>query len=103
MNREQATPADVSALPTIEVRFGGQLLKRVAAGAAEQLIGRGWAQPIGTGRRRYLRLTESAPLSVLHSWRGCDGLYTRPLTGTRGQVLGDPAKLREFISMKKLK
>lgn len=63
------------------------------------LIARGWGEWIGTGRRRYVRLTASAPLSALPGWRGKDG--TRPMRGDgtfiygHGQLLGDPKSHRE--------
>jgi hypothetical protein len=65
-----ASPADRSAQPTVEVRHDGLLIKRIAPGAAEELVGREWAQWIGTGRRRYIRLSDTAPLSCLHGWTG---------------------------------
>jgi hypothetical protein len=87
------------ARPTVEVRADGQLIRRVSPGAAEALVSRGWAEWIGTGRRRYIRLTESAPLSSLPGWSGRDG--TRPMRGdgsyiyADGQLLGDPRSHRE--------
>src|ERR1044072_3360775 len=41
-----------------------------ASAAAEQLVARGWGEWIGRGRRRYVRLTASAPVSALHGVRG---------------------------------
>jgi hypothetical protein len=96
--RSNATDA---ARPTVEVRADGQLLRRIAPGAAEMLITRGWGEWIGTGRRRYVQLTASAPMSALPGWRGKDG--TRPMRGDGsfrygdGQLLGDPQSHREHI------
>jgi hypothetical protein len=93
--------ADSSARPTVEVRADGKLFRRLPAGAAELLVTRGWAEWIGTGRRRYVQLTANAPLSALHGWRGRDG--TRPMRGDgsfiygAGQLLGAPRSHREFI------
>ena len=63
----------------------GSLLKRVSRGAAEELLSRGWAEPIGRGKRQYVRLTESAPLSSLHGWGSRTA--TRPMRGSEGQLL----------------
>jgi hypothetical protein len=102
MSARNPSIAGSPARPGVEVRADGVLLKRVSAGAADELVSRGWGEWIGTGRRRYLRLTESAPVSALHGWRGGDG--TQPLRGDRtckrygdGQLMGDPRRLREFI------
>lgn len=101
---ECGTNADASARPTVEVRSGGQLIRRVAVGAAESLVSRGWAEWIGTGRRRYIQLTSAAPLSNLpnrHGWHGSDN--TRPMRAdgrqvcAAGQVLGEPRSHREHI------
>lgn len=104
MSPAPRSPADRSAPPAVEVRADGQLLRRVSEGAAAALVARGWAEWIGTGRRRYVRLTASAPLSVLPSWRGGDG--TRPVRGDSscsvygdGQLMGNKQTLREFIPL----
>src|SRR5579863_8838320 len=103
-DRSAARPAllaDDSARPALEVRApDGFLLKRISVGAAEQLVALGWAEWIHARRRRYARLTPSAPLSALHSVRGRDG--ARPIRASgaleraAGQVLGDSAAHREF-------
>jgi hypothetical protein len=93
--------ADISARPSVEVRADGELIRRLALGAAEALIARGWACWRATGRRRYLELTPDAPLSSwAHSLKGRDG--TRPVRGDgtgkyfgEGQLLGNPEFLRE--------
>lgn len=93
--------ADSSAQPATEVRADGKLIRRVSEGAAETLVARGWAEWIGTGRRRYVQLTAAAPLSALPSWPGRDG--TRPVRADHtcrfyadDQLMGDPALFREF-------
>jgi hypothetical protein len=80
----------------------GALLKRVAVGAAEMLVARGWAEWIGSGRRRYIRLTDSAPLSALHGVRGHDGTAAVRADQTckvygDGQLMGAPKSHREFL------
>lgn len=101
MKRPDTANAADAALPTVEVRAEGQLLRRIAPGAAEVLVTRGWGEWIGTGRRRYVRLTANAPLSALPGWRGKDG--TRPMRGDgsfrygNGQLLGQPQSHREHI------
>lgn len=95
--------ADGSAPPTIEVRTQeGLLLKRVATGAAAQLISRGWGEWRGRGRRQHVCLTSAAPLSSLHGWSGRDG--TRPMRADQtcrirvnGQLMGEKRSHREFI------
>jgi hypothetical protein len=101
LNTEKLLNAEASARPSIELREDGVLIRRVALGAAEQLVARGWACWIGKGRRRHLALTESAPLSALPGWHGRDG--TQPLQADQTclhyddrQLMGDPARLREF-------
>lgn len=93
--------ADTSAPLTIEVRANG-ILKHVSPGHAEMLVSRGWGEWIGSGRRRYVRLTDSAPVSALHGWGGRDG--TRPVradqtcrTYKSGQAIRDPRTHREFM------
>ncbi|MBZ5727446.1 MAG: hypothetical protein LAP87_20925 [Acidobacteriia bacterium] len=97
--------ADVSARPGIEVRADGVLIRRVAPGAADALVARGWGEWMRTGRRRYVRLTEAAPLSSFGSRHVGDG--TRPLCADQtcktygdNQVMGDPRKIREFSQVK---
>ena len=87
----------------VEVRLNtGELIRRVAHGAADQLVLRGWAEWIGTGRRRYVRLTASAPLSSLYGWGGKDGTRDMRADQTckirgKGQLMGEPKSHREFI------
>jgi hypothetical protein len=98
------TNAGTPAPPVVEVRTqDGQLLRRVALGAADTLVARGWSEWVGTGRRRYLRLTDAAPVSALHGWRGCDG--TRPIRAdgtcrvySAGQRMGHARSVREHIA-----
>lgn len=110
MKSDSSSPAARSAQPAagvslVDVRLdGGALLKRVAVGAAEMLVGRGWGEWIGTGRRRYLRLTGSAPLSALHGVRG-HGDRTRPVVADQTcriyadkQLMGAPKSHREFVA-----
>lgn len=105
-NGPALTHATSVARPGVEVRSAGQLIRRVAPGAAETLVSRGWGEWIGTGRRRYIRLTPDAPLSSLAGWRGKDG--TQPMRGDGGfiygdgQLLGDPRSHREHIPTERI-
>jgi hypothetical protein len=95
-------PADGSARPAVEVRDQqGALLPRVTEADAGTLHRLGWAEWIGTGGRRHLRLTDSAPLAARSSRRSPG---TRPVRGDKhchihgeGQLMGNPNYLREFI------
>jgi hypothetical protein len=96
-----SAPPAVEVCP-VDVRFDGQLLKRLSQGAADQLVCRGWAEWPGAGRRRHLGLTASAPLSSMqHGWGSHDG--TRPMradgTGRRaaGQAFGQRASHLEHV------
>ncbi len=99
---QTATNADDSARPAVEVRADGQLLRRIAPGAADALIARGWARWQSNGKRHYLGLTDAAPLSALPGWHGRDG--TSPIradgTGQRGagQLLGESRSHREHVA-----
>lgn len=102
MMNPSRTPADVSAPPAVEVRLAGELFRRVARGAADALVARGWGEWIGSGRRRYVGLTPSAPVSSLS--HGLQGDGTRPVRGDStcryrgdGQLMGNPEFLREHI------
>ena len=53
-----------AARPTVEVRVDGQLLRRIAAGAAEMLIARGWAEWFGTGRAATCNLQRVLPFPL---------------------------------------
>jgi hypothetical protein len=96
-----ASTVGLPAPPRVEVRADGVLIRRVSLGAAEELVARGWGEYCRTGRRRYVRLTECAPLSSLQSRLIGDG--TRPVRADQtcrlygdGQLMGDPSKMREF-------
>jgi len=102
-NADQSAPP-AAELRLVEVRFGDALLKRVATGAADQLVSRGWGEWIGSGRRRYVRLTESAPVSSLHGVRGYDGTCRLKAEGRGrvydpGQVIGESRSHREFLPL----
>lgn len=95
-----ATNAATAARPEIEVRQGRVLFKRISPSSADVMVRRGWAYWVGTGSRRWLALTEAAPLSWLPTSR--DG--TRPIRADQsckhhapGQVIGHPRANREFI------
>lgn len=91
--------ADDSARPGVEVRDReSRLIKRVTDDNAAELIRRGWADWIGRGRRRYVRLTPRAPLSSFPSRRD----NTQPMRADKscqiylpGQLMGSPRHLRE--------
>jgi len=96
------TNAAESARPTVEVRdYDGVLLRRVTSGQADALVAHTHGEWIGTGRRRYVRLTATAPISSIAACRNSGG--TRPMRadGTcriyaDGQLMGDPRSHREF-------
>ena len=102
MRRPTCSNADSSARPTVEVRSDGELIRRISEGAAEMLLARGWGEWIGTGRRRYVALTPSAPLSALPGWMGKDGTcamradHTCSTYGNQ-QLMGDPKAHTEFL------
>lgn len=89
--------AGIPAAPTFQVCLDGGLLRRVSREAAEELLSRGWAEWRGRGRRRYLELTEIAPLSSLFAMRGKYGTRVMRADGSLesgggravGQVLGE--------------
>jgi len=91
-----------SARPAIEVRDQQDaLLPRVSEADAGLLHRLGWAEWIGKGNRRHLRLTDAAPLAARSSRRSPG---TQPIRGDRhckirgpGQLMGNPDYLREFI------
>lgn len=58
--------------PTVEVRNSmGEPIARVDREAAAELVGRGWADPVGKRAIKYLRLREDAPWKPLQkSWCG---------------------------------
>lgn len=105
MSTAQASNAHGCAKPPIPVWFDGEMIKRVSVGDAEQLVSLCWAEWIGRGRRRYIRLTESAPVSSL-GW-SLVGNGTRPIRADHtcsqhgdGQLMGDRQKLREFPNIR---
>ena len=93
------TPALVVCLDT-----ENRPMPRVSPADAETLCRRGWAEWLGTGTRRHLRLTPAAPLRVtapLYS----DG--TRPVRadGTckyygAGQLMGEKISHREHVPLR---
>lgn len=102
MSCQRVAIPDISGRPTVEVRLNDKLIKRVSPGAATMLVVRGWAEWRGSRQRPYVALTDSAPLSALHGWRGIDG--TRAMRGDQtcrtyadGQSMGDSRIRREFI------
>ncbi len=85
----------------VEVRHEDLLIKRVTVEGAEELVCRGWAEWIGRGSRRYVRMTPAAPLSALHGFR--PSVHTKPVVAdgscrdhAAGQVIGHPRTNREF-------
>jgi hypothetical protein len=79
----------------------GALWRRVTAMQAESLVSRGWAEWRGTGRRRHVALTSSAPVSSLLGTGGRYGTRVMRADGTgqraAGQVLGDYRSHLELI------
>jgi hypothetical protein len=99
--RPETTNAGDPARPAIEVRVEGALFRRVASGAAYQLVARGWAEWRGSGGRRYIVLTAAAPLSAFPSWRGSTGTRVMRADGMGqraiGQVLGERRSHLEHV------
>jgi hypothetical protein len=95
----KAATAGAPARPAVEVRVDGVLIQRISEGAAGMLISRGWAEWRGAGNRRYLALTDRAPLSALPSLPGRDGTRVARAGGNgarqAGQVLGESKSHRE--------
>jgi hypothetical protein len=106
---QPTTNADAPAHPTpplraVEVRSDGKLISCVTQSDAEFIIWKGWAEWRGTGNRRHVALTSSAPLSALGGlagWRGKDGTRTVRADGrgqrASGQALGASKSHREHI------
>jgi hypothetical protein len=102
---QPATNADASALPVVEVRTDGKLIACVTEADAAYVVSRGWGEWRGTGNRRRVALTSSAPLSALaglRGWHGKDGTRVMRADGrgerARGQVLGEGVSHREHIA-----
>jgi hypothetical protein len=99
---ERPPNAGSTAPPAVEVRYiDGALWRRVATGAADQLVARGWAAWHGTGRRRHVALTSSAPISAIARTSGRYGTRVMRADGTgqraAGQVLGERRSHLELI------
>jgi|ERR1051325_735661 hypothetical protein len=97
--------ADLALLqaPTIEVRDNtGELVGRIDRARADELVARGWADPVGRHEVKYLRLRPDAPWRPLsRGWSGGSNT-TRPLRADHtcksfepSQVMGNPRTLRE--------
>ena len=93
--------AEGSAPPAIELRLDGALWRRITTSQADSIAARGWGEWIGTGRRRYLALTETAPVSSLLGSGGNHGTRIMRADGTiqraAGQVLGERRSHLELI------
>lgn len=72
MNEQNAPVLAAIQASTVEVRDSdGELIARVARAAAEELVARGWAKPVGKRELKYLRLRNDAPWKPLaKSWSG---------------------------------
>jgi|ERR1017187_9525357 hypothetical protein len=78
-------------------------MPRVSLADAGTLCTRGWAEWVGTGTRRHLRLTAAAPVRALSPL--CR-VGTRPVRGDRscsvygdGQLMGASKSHREFFPL----
>jgi hypothetical protein len=93
--------AEGSAPPAVELRLDGALWRRITASQADSIAARGWGEWIGTGRRRYLALTDTAPISSLLGLGGKTGTRTMRADGSgqraAGQVLGARRSHLELI------
>src|SRR5438067_297735 len=93
--------AGTPAPPAVEVRLGGSLFKRISALQAEQLVNLKWAEWIGTGRRRHLELSPTAPVSSLFGARAKYGTRVMRADGrgkrAAGQALGERRSHLEHI------
>ena len=99
--RHTAANGDRIPIPALVVCLGADNapMPRVSVADAGMLCARGWAEWIGTGTRRHLRLTAAAPI------RNYSPLYrdgTRPVRADhtcrvygRGQLMGNSHTLRE--------
>jgi hypothetical protein len=94
--------AEGSAPPAVELRVDGALWRRISLDQADSIAGRGWGEWIGTGRRRYLSLTATAPVSSLLGPGGKSGTRVMRADGTgqrsAGQVLGQRRSHLELIA-----
>jgi hypothetical protein len=79
------SPGTIAGSPAprpVELRTdGGVLVQIIPASSAEILVSRGWADWIGSGRRRHLRMTDAAPLTEFHG-RGRPGVRAVRADGT---------------------
>ena len=93
--------AEGSAPPAVELRLDGALWRRITTAQADSIAARGWGEWIGTGRRRYLALSETAPISSLLGTGGNHGTRTMRADGSgqraAGQVLGARRSHLELI------
>jgi hypothetical protein len=98
------TNAGGAAQPLVEVRLAGVLIKKILTEDADFLLANRWAEWRGTGNRRYLQLTDSAPLSSFETvtlGRRGDGTTRMRADGTcrnhaAGQRMGHDGS-REFL------
>lgn len=103
MIKLRRSPADESARLTVEVRDpDGALMPRISQADAETLHRRAWAEWIGSGSRRYLRLMEAAPLARIAT-RRTPGTRRDRADGTcrvyaPGQAFGGPSLVEHIPS-----
>ena len=94
--------AEGSAPPAVELRLDGALWRRITTSQGDSIVSRGWGEWIGTaGRRRYIALSEGAPISSLFGPGGKNGTRIMRADGTgrraKDQALGERRSHLEMV------
>jgi hypothetical protein len=94
--------AEGSAPPAVDLRLNGALWRQITRGQADSIVARGWGRWQGTGRRRCVALTDTAPISSLGGELGGKfGTRTMRADGSgqraAGQALGERKSHLELI------
>ena len=93
--------AEESAPPAVDLRLDGALWRQITRGQADSIVARGWGRWQGTGRRRCVALTDTAPISSLLGPGSKTGTRTMRADGRGdrdpGQALGERRSHLELI------